>query len=139
MNWFFFFFGSLISLVVALFIGVIGPLMLLPVISSWDLVPYIIGGGLILLLYYFLVVFGMSWMYEQFTRRKPDYWISSVYLLLIAVVCHVLIYFHHDLFAPDPFSFWSVTKGAIIICCLVPAMIRILGVTLIGAFYTKID
>ena len=137
-DWIFFLLGSVITLAFSLVLGVILPLVLIPVLAKWALIPFAIGGGVILLLYYIFVVFGFSWIYEQFTQHKPDYWFCSFYLLIIALVFHVFLFYHHDVLNERPFSYWGTTKGWIMIVCLIPAWFRILGVTLVGAFYRKL-
>ena len=137
-QWVFFVIGAAVAMTLALIPGVIVPLLLIPRLSHWALIPFIFGGGIILLLYYVYVVFAFSWVYEQFTKAKPGYWVSSIYLFLLALFLNTLLATQYDFLNEHPFSYWYSTKGMVMICCCIPAWIRIVLVTLIGAFYTKL-
>lgn len=82
-HWILFLIGGFIGTWIVLRILVILPLVgmfLFELGNFW----FVLIGAILFGLYNYLVIFGLNFFYTFLNKKKPDYWMSNIFLILVA-------------------------------------------------------
>lgn len=122
---------------IALFISAALPLLVGLWIFDWNAFLFLFVGAIFMTVYYLIVFMGLTWYYDFINSKKPDYWVSNIYLVLVA------LYFFYTfttrfgrLVDQDPKMFLRF-NGIALLLAIIPAYFQILFMSLIAPFFKK--
>jgi hypothetical protein len=102
---------------------------------NWNIFLFIIVVGILLTIYYYLLIIGLGFYYFFINDKKPDYWISSIFLALVAIYYfYAFINQFSKAFDQDIDIFMNL-KGFIFFVAILPAYWKMFYMSVIGPFF----
>ena len=133
-HWLLFLIGAYIGTWIVLAITTMLPFyILILLIDLGDFWFYLLG-SIIIGIYYLIVFGGLSIYFYFLNQKKPDYWISNIFLVLTA------LFFFYKLINKlgsnfnDAKEFYTSFKGILFLISILPAFLKILFFSILSPF-----
>lgn len=133
-HWLLFLIGSYIGTWIVLAITTMFPFyILILLIDLGDFWFYLLGS--IIIGIYYLIVFGCLSIYFYFlNQKKPDYWISNIFLVLTALFFFYTLINRLGNNFNDAKEFYTSFKGILFLISILPAFLKILFFSILSPF-----
>jgi hypothetical protein len=136
-HWIVFLIGGYLGTWLALLISVALPLVVGLWIFDWNDFLFLFVGGILMTLYYLIVFIGLSWYYDFINRKKPDYWASNIFLVIVAIYFFYTFITSFGRLVDQDVKVFAGFKGIILLLAIIPAYFKILFVSLIAPFFKR--
>ena len=134
-HWIVFIVGGYLGTWLALFISVALPLFVGSWIFSWNDFLFLVVGGILLSIYYWIIFFGLSWYYAFLNKNKPDYWVSNIFLVIVAILFFYNFITVFGRLVNKEIPMFKGFKGIMFLIAIIPAYLKILFASLIAPFF----
>lgn len=124
------YFGTSIALAIAILLPSFVGIWLISFGDFW----FFILGFVFEYLYYILILGGFSLGVTFLNKKKPDYWISNIFLVIVTFHFFYVLITRFGTFVTENIEVFLNFKGIVLLITLLPAYLQILFVALILPF-----
>lgn len=126
-HWILFIIGSFIGIFLVLSITFYLPTIVYNWILNWNIILFMLVGGVFVIIYYWVARFLVNYLYIfTLMNYKPDYWVSSIFQLLCAIIFAFYYYITLDKYIDNPTALIESFKGIMFIIFISSFNLRIL-------------
>jgi hypothetical protein len=124
------FFGTNLALTIVTFL----PFYLFIWLFNFSDFWFFMIGSILAALYYYLIFGGLLFYFSFLNKRKPDYWISNIFIVLVTILfVYNLINLSANASEQTRKLFFTF-KGIVFFCTIIPAFFQIFYLSLIAQF-----
>ncbi len=133
-HWITFLIGGYIGTWLILSISTLIPLFVFYWLVDFSDFWFFMIGGIIVTLYYIIIFGGLSLFFTFLNKKKPDYWVSNIFIALTTVLFFYTIINSFGKIIGKEFRQYLTFKGIVFLITIIPAYFQILYFTIIAQF-----
>jgi hypothetical protein len=135
--WFLFFIVGYLLTRIILAIAFILPVFAYLYINDFQIFWFLLLGGVFLTIYYWLTFGLMVFLLKYLNEKKPDYWVSNIFLILTSVTFFYQYFLYLQSVVYENLTTFKNFKELMLIFTILPVYLKIIYISIIYPFLIK--